>query len=257
MPRTHEDAGRVRNGAAKTSARAPRTRRAGGGRRARGDAAAEGEGVSRVEAIVEQLRGRIRDGRLAPGQRLVEADLQRLFGASRGPIREAVRRLGAEGLVALRHNAGAIVRALTRDEVANVFRIREALEALAARLAAENVRRGADAGELVALETQFRKAFDGSAAAYMRYNDAFHDLVVRLSGNEQLIQLVNQLHARVYRLQVEALRSSGSYIDSRHEHGAIVRAIAAGDGKTAERLMARHIRRRLPQILADTAQFFA
>jgi DNA-binding GntR family transcriptional regulator len=203
------------------------------------------------------MRERIRDGRLAPGQRLVEADMQRVFQASRGPIREAVRRLAAEGLVELRHNSGAIVRALARDEVVNVFRIREALEALAARLAAENVRRGADPGPLVALEACFHGAFDGSPVAYMHYNDSFHDLVVRLSGNEQLIQLVRELHARVYRLQVEALRSSGSYIASRREHGAIVRAIAKGDGPRAERLMRAHVRRRLPEILADSSEFFA
>jgi DNA-binding GntR family transcriptional regulator len=201
------------------------------------------------------MRDRIRDGRLAPGQRLVEADMQRLFQASRGPIREAVRRLAAEGLVELRHNAGAVVRALAREEVENVFRIREALEALAARLAAENVRRGADPGELIELEARFHRDFDGSPVAYMHYNDTFHDLVVKLSKNEQLIQLVRQLHARVYRLQVEALRSSGSYADSRREHSAIVRAIAKGAAAAAERLMRDHIRRRLPEILAEPLAF--
>lgn len=218
---------------------------------------AERANGSLVETIVERVRDRIRDGRLAPGQRLVESDMRKLFDASRGPIREAVRRLAAEGLVELRHNSGAIVRALARDEVANVFRIREVLEGLAARLAAENVRSGASADELVDLEARFDRDFDGSAVAYMRYNDMFHEVIVRLSGNEQLIQLVRQLHLRVYRLQVEALRSSGSYIDSRREHGAILRSIAEGDGATAERLMRRHIRRRLPEILADSSEFFA
>jgi DNA-binding GntR family transcriptional regulator len=115
-----------------------------------------------------------------------------------------------------------------------VFRIREVLEGLAARLATEDVRRGTDAGELLELEARPKKEFEGSALAYMRYNDAFHNLVVRLSGNRQLIELVRQLHVRVYRLQVEALRSSASYIDSRREHGGIVRAIVKGDGGRAE-----------------------
>jgi DNA-binding GntR family transcriptional regulator len=246
-------------GGTKTASRQPQAPRATrtGGESPSGSAKSARVNGSLVENIVERVRDRIRDGRLAPGQRLVEADMQRLFEASRGSIREAVRRLAAEGLVELRHNSGAIVRALAPEEVANVFRIREALEALAARLAAENVRRGANPGELLELEARFHRNFDGSAVGYMRYNDAFHDLVVRLSGNEQLIQLVRQLHVRVYRLQVEALRSSASYIDSRREHGAIVRAIAKGDGATAERLMRRHIRRRLPEILGDSSEFFA
>ena len=210
-----------------------------------------------VESVIGQLRDRIRDGRLAPGQRLIEADMQRLFRVSRGPVREAVRRLAAEGLIDLRHNSGAIVRALTRDEVSNVFRIREVLEGLAARLAADNVKQGESAHELLALEESHRLTFDGSPASYMRYNDLFHALIVRLSANEQLIQLLRQLHVRVYRLQVEALRTSVSYVNSRREHEEIVRAIAKGKGAEAERIMRNHIRRRLLEILADSSELFA
>jgi DNA-binding GntR family transcriptional regulator len=249
----------MRGGVTKKPMHLPPVRKAP--RRKAGSAAQEVKSsngnVSRVENIVERLRDRIRNGHLTPGQRLVEADMQQLFQTSRGPIREAVRRLAAEGLVELRHNSGAMVRALTRNEVSNVFRIREVLEGLAARLAADNVRQGVNARELLKLEVAFHRTFDGSPAAYMHYNDLFHELIVRLSANEQLSQLLRQLHVRVYRLQVEALRSSTSHVNSRREHDAIVRAIVKGNGAEAERIMRNHIRRRLTEIMADASELFA
>jgi DNA-binding GntR family transcriptional regulator len=183
--------------------------------------------------------------------------MQEMFQSSRGPIREAVRRLAAEGLIELRHNSGAIVRALTRAEVAEVFQIRESLEGLAAKLAAENVKNGADISELSKLDESFHRSFEGSAVDYMRYNDLFHNLIIQLSANAQLILILRQLHVRVYRLQFEASRSSASYIASRREHAMIVKAIKDGNGSDAERLMRSHVRRRLPEILADKSEYFS
>jgi DNA-binding GntR family transcriptional regulator len=210
-----------------------------------------------VETIVEKIKERVREGRYAPGQRLIESDIQQLFSVSRGPVREAVHRLASEGIIEIRHNSGATVRALSRADVCNVFQIREVLEGLAARMAAENIPNGADARALVDLEAQFKREFKGSALDYMRYNDRFHELIVRLSGNEQLIQMTHQLHLRVYRLQFEALQSSGSFLQSRREHDGILKAILNGDGARAETLMRQHVSRRLPQILADSANYFA
>jgi DNA-binding GntR family transcriptional regulator len=92
---------------------------------------------------------------LAPGQRLIENDIQRRYGVSRPTIREAVRRLAAEGLVELKHNSAATVRSLSRADVSSLFRIREVLEGLAARLMRAHVRRRlaqilADTAELFA-----------------------------------------------------------------------------------------------------------
>jgi DNA-binding GntR family transcriptional regulator len=213
--------------------------------------------ASVVEALVEKIKDRIRDGRFAPGQRLVESDISNLFDVSRGPVREAIRRLNSEGLIEVRHNSGATVRALSRMDVCNVFQIREVLEGMAGRLAAENVKNGADLSKLQALEARFDREFDGSSLAYMRYNDAFHDLIVRLSGNDQLIQIVRQLQVRVYRIQYDSLRSSDAFLRSRSEHKAILQALVRGDAARAERLLHQHVRRRLPQILADRGDFFA
>src|SRR5690606_3964267 len=85
-----------------------------------------------AHAIVEGIKA----GIYAPGQRLIEADLTRDLGVSRGPVREATRRLGAEGILDVLPHRGAVVRKLSRRDVAAIYQIRELLEGLAARLSA-------------------------------------------------------------------------------------------------------------------------
>src|SRR3546814_7375523 len=98
-----------------------------------------GDTVERVAAI---LKEQILDGSLAPGQRLISRDLIEELGISRGPLREAFRRLAADRLIELIPNRGAVVRRLSRAEIINLFQIREALEGQAARLAAERIDQG-------------------------------------------------------------------------------------------------------------------
>jgi DNA-binding GntR family transcriptional regulator len=210
-----------------------------------------------VDTITDGVRRRIREGRFAPGQRLVETDLQTIFGVSRGPVREAIRRLGSEGLLDIRHNVGAMVRSLSRDEVRKVFRVREVLEGLAARMVAEKAGDGEDVSILSELERRFEKDFDGTAASYMAYNDQFHQTIIKLGGNEHLIEMAHRLQVRVYRLQAEHLNSSEAFRRSRAEHKSILSALRSGDGDKAERLMRKHVRQRLPQILEDKSDYFA
>src|SRR5689334_17858448 len=94
------------------------------------------------ERIAERLRDDIRAGRLAPGQRLVEAELTRRLGVSRGPVREAFARLQSEGLVAIEPNRGASVRRMERKELEDLFWLRARLGADAASLAAKRVGEG-------------------------------------------------------------------------------------------------------------------
>src|SRR5271157_4397430 len=89
-----------------------------------------------VAHIVERLREDILAGRLSPGSRLVECDLTARFAVSRGPVREALRRLAADGLIEHWPHRGAVVRRLGEREIRELFLIRIELEALAARLAA-------------------------------------------------------------------------------------------------------------------------
>src|SRR5688572_32960683 len=90
----------------------------------------------------QAIRTRILEGLLSPGQRLIESDLMAELDVGRSTIREAFLKLDAEGLVELRHQRGAIVRRLTRRDLAELFEVRERLEGLAAALAAARVDEG-------------------------------------------------------------------------------------------------------------------
>ncbi|UCE30896.1 MAG: GntR family transcriptional regulator, partial [Burkholderiales bacterium] len=90
-----------------------------------------------VEDAVARLREALLEGRFAPGQRLVEADLVATLGVSRSSVRSALERLAAEGLVRLSAHRGAVARRMSRREVEELYAIRERLEGLAAGLAAE------------------------------------------------------------------------------------------------------------------------
>jgi DNA-binding GntR family transcriptional regulator len=202
-----------------------------------------------VEEIIEVIKDGVRDRRFAPGQRLIESEIRRDVGASRSSVREAMRRLAAENLIDLQHYKGARVRVFSKDEVVGLYQVREMLEGLAARLAAANIGRGRHRARLTALEREFDRGFDGSPTAYMRYNERFHALVVEMSESDILVRLVVQLHVPVYTLQFHSLVDPRSVAAARRQHRLIARAILAGDGAQAERLMRRHVRDRLAQVL--------
>ena len=93
--------------------------------------------LSSPDQVAQVLLDGIKSGRIVPGQRLIEADLTSELRVSRGPVREALKRLSAEGLVRLIPHRGAYIRKLTRREVMDILVIQETLTALAARLAAQ------------------------------------------------------------------------------------------------------------------------
>ena len=180
---------------------------ANGQDRAREDAAARRGGAAppahgaTVAYIVERLREDILAGRVAPGQRLVECDLTARFAVSRGPVREALRRLAADGLIDHWPNRGALVRRLSAREIGEFFQIRVELESLAARLAAESDDTAARARFAAAIEPiladEPRRLPD-----YLCENAAFHEALMALAGNRQLSELALRLHLPLIMAQV-------------------------------------------------------
>lgn len=194
------------------------------------------------DRVRDALRSRIGEGRLRPGDRLFEQDLAAEFGVSRVPVREAIRMLQSEGLVeVLPRRRGVFVRSLDRRQVEELFDVREALEGLAARLAAQLVaQQSAEAVERLgeharrASEALGESDVDSMSAA----NARFHDELVALSGNELLGTLLEPLHGRLqwlFRLNLEPERVC-------EEHEQLHRAIAAGDAGGAVEVAQRHVR---------------
>lgn len=197
-----------------------------------------------VEYVVDQLRTGVLQGRYAPGQRLIEADLTQDLRVSRGPLREAFRRLSAEGLIEIVPNRGAIVRRLTLPEMRELFQIRIALETLAARLASNAM---ADPKTKERFEREIEPIWNDhlrvTGPAYIDENHQFHDAVVRASGNRQLLTLTRQLRLPVLMYQLARTLKAENIAASLSEHRVIARAILAGDAKLAEKSVTNHLTR--------------
>ena len=145
----------------------------------------------------DEIRDRIVNLALAPGTRLVERDLAAELNVSRIPLREALSLLQQDGLVVLVPRQGAIVAPFTVDDVRDLFDVRESLEVLAARLAAERV----DEDSLKALADQLETARAATALndkpAIAAANARFHSMIVEMSANPLLESLLRPLEARV------------------------------------------------------------
>ena len=140
-----------------------------------------------VEFVVSHIRHRIVEGRFVSGQRLIARDLCEDLGLSRGPIREAFRRLAADGIVELTPNRGATVRQLSRKQVKNVFQIRESLEGLAARLAAEHIDEGTNRRLFADVWEKVQPTLTPLPwQIFIQQNRLYHATIVSISGNEQL-----------------------------------------------------------------------
>lgn len=196
-----------------------------------------------VDRVVEGLRGGILSGRYLPGQRLIEADLTVDFNVSRGPLREAFRRLSAEGLLQIVPNRGALVRKLSYREIVEIFQIRSALEPLAARLAALAINQGDNRGRFEAAVRQIWSDAPRRDPGYSQENRRFHLSIFAFCGNAQLAEISSQLQLPLVLLQLSGAKTPGMYLDSVLEHRAIATAILNGDGSAAEAATNRHLER--------------
>jgi DNA-binding GntR family transcriptional regulator len=210
-----------------------------------------------VEYALETLRSGIKDGRYAPGQRLIEADLVRELAVSRGPVREALHRLAGLGLVVIEPHRGVLVRRLTRKDVETLYEVREAIEGLAARLAAKHVQQRKGAKELRALRQKMRQARrKKDVPAYMAVNEELHQKIVEFSGNQWLVHLIDHMHLHTFRLGFAQLMVSLEDLQvSEDEHEKIIQAILDSDAAKAERAMRKHVRNsaKMVQKLPDSS----
>ncbi|MGH6880498.1 MAG: GntR family transcriptional regulator [Hypericibacter sp.] len=193
------------------------------------------------QVVGEILRG-LYAGRFAPGQKLAEAELSKRFGVGRGTVREALRQMAAEGIVAVNMHKGASIRLLTRDDARDIVEVVESIAGLSARLAAE---RGTAQGKgelrdlLAAMRplTAHPDSFD-----FARARADFYAAVTILSGNRELVRLLSTVQVHLVRIQFRT-----AYWADQRDLGLIhyermVDAILAGDALKAERAFRAHMR---------------
>ncbi len=196
---------------------------------------------------MEVTRAEILEGRLAPGQRLAARALTDTSGHSRSMVREALRRLGAEGVVVLTPNRGASVRQFSREEVADLYQVRHALEGLAARLAAERIGQGGNRGAFAAI---LDRSGPGKGMVFYRANQAFHAGIVAAAGNTQLRDVLDRMQTPILMIQVQHSMTEQRRDSSLTDHVVIAKAILAGNGSAAESAMRAHISRGREWVMA-------
>ena len=194
------------------------------------------------EAVSDQLRDEILDGRLAAGTRLVETELAERFGVSRGPIRDALRELARSGLALDVPRRGTFVSSLTERDLEEVYVIRRALEEAAVRLTIAR----ADDAEIAALfeaVTVAEAAYAGDdLAAAWEADMAFHRTYCELSGNGRLLDLFDHLASQTLLLMRTSLESRASlaWTPPVELHRRIATAIASRDVAAAIAAVAEH-----------------
>ncbi|RWW90988.1 hypothetical protein BHE74_00000020 [Ensete ventricosum] len=176
-------------------------------------------------------------GRYRKGDRLIAEDIASEIDMSRMPVREAFRRLDAQGLVTLRPNRGAIVSGLDIDELHEVFEMRSALEGLAVRVAVGRI----GERQLAALERMLDEMDDyrDESAAWVSRHRAFHEYLCSLSGRPRLMKQISALYSLVEAPMRLWLQHGDKPLSARQEHAVILDAIRAGDAARAEAVPAR------------------
>lgn len=192
------------------------------------------------EQCFDQVRGLIVDGTLTPGSHLVETKLSGQLGVSRGPLREALRQLEREGLVASDGKGHLLVRELTAREILEVFEVRSALESAAiSRLALREDRIATSNQLLHALEPL--KDPDLEFSRQIEVDLHFHELLCILSGNETLASMWKQLMGNIRMMIIAAGPEKAGTRMRWQEHAPLAEAVATGDPEHCKKLIEVHM----------------
>ncbi len=204
--------------------------------------------TSLADRVYAALREAISSGEYLPGAHLVENELTRKYRVSRATVREVLRRLLAENLVQHIAHHSVRVRKLTVDEVIEIYTVREPIEALAARLAAQTPAK-ARAG-LGAIHREAGAAVrSGDAFRFARLNSRFHSRIAEMTGNHSLAAVLARLNTPLIGYQFLSVDRAIDIHRAHEEHAAVLSAITAGDPAAAETAMRRHLQRTRDSII--------
>ncbi|TCT13956.1 GntR family transcriptional regulator [Natranaerovirga pectinivora] len=193
------------------------------------------------DVVFNTLRKAILKGELVPGERLMEKQLADRLGVSRTPIREAIRKLELEGLVAMVPRKGAEVARITEKDLRDVLEVRCALEELAVKIACEKM-----TPETIEKLRETMNAFNVAVnqkdvEKIVEKDVEFHDVIFNATENEKLIQIINNLREQIYRFRVEYIRKSDNHMDLVREHEQILNAIENQNVAKAKDVAQQHI----------------
>ncbi|NLX63929.1 MAG: GntR family transcriptional regulator [Clostridiaceae bacterium] len=207
------------------------------------------------DVIFETLRKAIISGDIKPGERLMEVSLANQMGVSRTPVREAIRRLEAEGLVTMTPRKGTHVAELSVKDIMDVLEVRTVLDKLATNLAAKRMQ----PSQLKALENVHKQYIacveKNNIEGAIKKDVEFHDIIYAASGNPRLVAVAGSLREHIYRFRVIYM-SGGDPIAENvlNEHEEILAALKSADGDLASNLAEKHIRNQMETIIKTVTE---
>jgi DNA-binding GntR family transcriptional regulator len=193
------------------------------------------------DQVTQRLRTLLVEGRIAPGAKLNERELCALLHVSRTPLREAIKRLAAEGLVDLLPNRGAVAVRLTAADVEHAFEVLAALEGLAGELAASRATE-AEIAEIRALHFEMLACHARQdLSGYYRLNAQIHAALNAAARNPVLARQYAAINARVQALRFRTNQDSAKWQRAVQEHERMVQALAARDGAALRVVLVQHL----------------
>ncbi|NWK94422.1 hypothetical protein DM806_01705 [Sphingobium lactosutens] len=193
--------------------------------------------IGTTEKVADAIRSGIRTGQFVPGQHLVEAELTLRLGISRSSLREALRHLSGDGIVAIHRYRGAHINRLSRREVRDLLEVLEQLVRLAARLGAASGH--ANRGLMdAALEAARRHGEDGDHRSYIAARQAFYDCLFEVAGNQELPRVTPLRRADLFRAQIRPYQTRAQQDSHTDGYRLIAQTVNAGNVEEAEAAVA-------------------
>ena len=191
--------------------------------------------------IRNALTDEIASGTLKAGTQLDEQQLADRFGASRTPVREALRQLAVSGLAEMRPRRGVVVTRLTPERIMDMFEAMAEIEAMCVRLATNRMT-PLERSRLIQLHESSQAMVEANDVdAYDAFNRAFHETLYHATHNAFLAEQAIATRTRLNAFRRTQLRQGRRIVRSREEHDGVMTAIAEGDGETAARRMRAHM----------------
>ena len=211
---------------------------------------AQGTRGGTVQVIERALMDDIAAGALQPGERLDEVRLTERFGVSRTPVREALTRLVAQGVLAPGEKRGVQVAVYSREQLAQIFEAMHEIEAACARIVAQRLTLLARA-EIEAAQADCMAAAEArDIPAYLRANEQFHETIYRATGNPYIAELASDFRRRTGPFRAKKFANPEDLMASARSHEALIASIFSEDSKEANDGMRAHMTASFMQTLA-------
>jgi DNA-binding GntR family transcriptional regulator len=197
--------------------------------------------LSAAHRIEQVLIEEISAGELLPGIRLDEVGLARRFGVSRTPVREALSRLTAQGVLVPGERRGAFVAEYSREQLSQIFEAMHEIEAACARIAAQRLSFLTRSEIEMAQGDCMKAAEAGNRVAYLRANEAFHLTIYKAAGNPYMAEIASEFRRRTGPFRAKKFKSREDLIASAQSHQSLINDIFSEDSITASKGMRDHM----------------